>query len=286
MHASPRTNHSEQAPCTSPNIHSHIHAYMHILATVKVMPSSCAYNKTLEVNSRWGQLGNIQGHGTFCLTYVCTHVYVASIPSQMTVRIHLFHAHIYTRTRIFSHKWQSDNTPYPCTICNKLWAVHENRVHQHKIEHRELAAYQLLLPLLDLLYKKARKFKCQLLIKAGTQCFNRSRLGALPQQTTWWGIHAPTHACIALQQLQNAYTRSQARKKTSTRIHRLAAITVSINLAHKKNMNKHKHASPHSNHSEHTPCSCAHSHTYIHHLTAIPVNIHLTHTHTNKHMHA
>jgi hypothetical protein len=35
--------------------------------------------------------------------------------------------------------------------------MHENRVHQHKIEHRELAAYQLLLPLLDLLYKKARK---------------------------------------------------------------------------------------------------------------------------------
>ena len=238
------------------------------------------------MNSIWGQLGNIQRHCTFCLTYVCTHVNAACIPSQMTVRIHLFHAHIYTRTRIFSHKWQSDNTPYPCTICNKLWAVHENRVHQHKIEHRELAAYQLLLPLLDLLYKKARKFKCQLLFKAGTQCFNCSRLGALPQQTTWWGIHAPTHACIALQQLQNAYTRSQARKKTSTRIHRLAAITVSINLAHKKNMNKHNHASPRSNHSEHTLCSCAHSHTYIHHLTAIPVNIHLTHTHTNKHMHA
>ncbi len=79
----------------------------------------------------------------------------------------------------------------------------------------------------------------------------------LVQQTSWWGTHTLTHACMALHKGQWANAQTYTLR--------------------------HMHALPHSNHSVHAPCTSpeTHSHTCMNRLTAITVTQAQTHTPTH-----
>jgi hypothetical protein len=143
--------------------------------------------------------------------------------------------------------------------------------------------------------------------------------------------HTPTHECIASQQTPCAYTSCKAKlilhthafprshhkwacalcirtHRSSTRMHRLAAITVSIRLVHKntqtstrmhrmavitvgiqsKHTLQHTHASPRSNHPEHAPCTDPNTHSdkCINCLAASTVTIRLEQAQTQIPTHA
>ncbi len=118
--------------------------------------------------------------------------------------------------------------------------------------------------------------------------------------------HKQAHVCITSQQALWACAWCTRTHRTSTRMYRLAAITLTMRLVHEhteqthaciasqqsqwacalhkpKHTLPHMHASPRSNHSEHAPCTSpnTHSHTRMHRLAVIHMFMH-----AHIHMHA